>query len=163
MNVKDTRRYFVAFIETLQLLLQYFPRYSIYVNDIRKMLRSIDEPNAPLPPQKASVEIDFRARPVSSEESSDENGNTSHIHIMATQPEAAIRHAPSQNIRPRPGTNLMMGGATDPSLQVPDFAEVENTQFPDLDMLHYGMDFAADPTQDLLWDWAGALGPNVNL
>jgi hypothetical protein len=52
MSLNTAQRYLKISINTLSGSLQYFLGFSIYVGDIRNMLRSVTEPNAPLPRQK---------------------------------------------------------------------------------------------------------------
>jgi hypothetical protein len=152
MSSETARRYFVAFIKTLESLLPYFPRYAIYVKDIRNMLRSIDEPNAPLPAQKASAEVDFRARRVSSEENSDEgNAEIQSPSTRANNDSRIPSNIEASGIGASPGL-------VDPQLQMPLPMDSQYPLFSDLNAPQYDIQFNADSDQGLLWDWAGALG-----
>ncbi|KAH7402353.1 fungal-specific transcription factor domain-containing protein [Phaeosphaeria sp. MPI-PUGE-AT-0046c] len=162
MSPHTARRYFIAFIETLAKLLIHFPRFAIYVNDIRNMLRSIDEPNAPLPPQKASAEVDFRARLVSSEETSDEEAGAN----KAREQTSAIPHETPHTQTQSPhvqdiGTETMQ--LIDLSMQAAPPLEGDYGLGPYFGAPAYGFDTAYDPDQGLLWDWADALESGFNL
>jgi hypothetical protein len=155
MKAETARRYLVAFIATLQSLLHYFPRYSIYVQDIRNMLRSIDEPNVPLPAQKASNEVDFRARVMPSEENSDEDNLADGTAGTATSSRAnnlgSISQTSKISVGPLPGFVEM------PAI------EGQDQLFTDLDTSKYDMNLTMDLDQGLLWDWADALGSGFSI
>jgi hypothetical protein len=154
------RRYFVAFIETLAKLLVYFPRWVIFVNDIRNMLRSIDEPNAPLPAQKASTEVDFRARPVSSEETSDEEH--AGVQTQKTAPALPSGVAPVFDHRVSEiGTEA--SDIIDLSMQATMPMEQEFTFGTFLESPLYNFDSAEISDQGLLWDWADAMESGFNI
>lgn len=160
MSPATAQRYFTVFIEALARLLQVFPKFSIYVEDIRNMLQSITEPNAPLPRQKAAVEVDFRARPVPGGEKSDSDES-----ILPSAGEPRGAHAPmplpdpalSQNM---PSDSLMdLSIANNQNAQLP----VDNTDllWPYLGTVDYDSDLISDPSHGLLWDWADALGTSI--
>ncbi|KAH6870652.1 fungal-specific transcription factor domain-containing protein [Alternaria rosae] len=154
MKPETARRYLVAFIATLQSLLSYFPRYAIYVKDIRNMLRSIDEPNVPLPAQKASNEVDFRARIVPSEENSDEDNLVSEIAGSTSNLRDDTAHSTSQTAEVPVGP---LPELVETSLHTPSTLEEQDHLFADLETSQYNMDLAMDLDQGLLWDWADAL------
>jgi hypothetical protein len=160
MSPNTARRYFVAFIETLAKLLVYFPRFAIFVNDIRNMLRSIDEPNAPLPAQKASTEVDFRARPVSSEENSDEERTNYQAQDTAS---AVLR-----DVAPPIDQQILEIGTEasdmiDLSMQATMPVEEDYTLGAFLESPLYNFDSNEIPDQGLLWDWADALESGFNI
>lgn len=156
MSPAIAQQYFVDFIETLARLLKYFPRFSIYVEDIRNMLRSITEPNAPLPRQKAAVEVDFRARPVSGSELSDSDEYAG--------PTAAERNEVSA---PSAVPDLNQSAHTFSNPPVSDSRALQTTAddqlllWPYLGTADYGLNSISDPSHGLLWDWADALGPSI--
>lgn len=152
MGTETAHRYFTAFIQTLQSLLRYFPRFYIYVNDIRNMLRSIEEPNAPLPTQTASAEVDFRMRRIPSEPSSEDGGGTGEAAVASERNQAAVTSLsdPTQTNHP---TQAPMTIDTGPGFDWPDFATSDD-----------GTLFSAGHLeQDILWDWAGAIGSNFDM
>ncbi|OAK99591.1 hypothetical protein IQ06DRAFT_277747, partial [Phaeosphaeriaceae sp. SRC1lsM3a] len=167
MSPNTARRYFIAFIETLAKLLAYFPRFAIYVNDIRNMLRSIDEPDAPLPPQKAATEVDFRARPVSSEERSDEENAAIN---MASRTRAGLDQ--KQPTAPTATTTTTTTTTTTPNVQdigteTMELIDLSMQAAPptedDYDVASYfgppqfAFDATTESEQGLLWDWADAV------
>lgn len=161
MEPETARYYFTAFIKTLQALLRYFPRFYVYVNDIRNMLRSIEEPNAPLPPQIASTEVDFRMRRIPSEPSSEDESRTAEPAEVLQRKEAAIldsSNAP-QMLENTRNTNLNL------STQAPITIDSgQNFDWPDFGTPDDGNFFAAGHVeQDILWDWAGAIGANFDV
>ncbi|RYN34688.1 hypothetical protein AA0113_g9126 [Alternaria arborescens] len=160
MKAETARRYLVAFIATLQSLLSYFPRYAIYVKDIRNMLRSIDEPNAPLPAQKASNEVDFRARIVPSEENSDEDNLVSEIAGYTSNVRDNTAHSTSQTAEVPVGPLSELG---EMSLHTPSTLEGQDHLFADLETSQYNMELTMDLDQGLLWDWADALGSGFSI
>ncbi|KAJ4982743.1 mucin-desulfating sulfatase (n-acetylglucosamine-6-sulfatase) [Stagonosporopsis vannaccii] len=156
MSPATAQRYFADFIDTLSRLLKYFPRFSIYVEDIRNMLRSITEPNAPLPRQKAAVEVDFRARPITGSERSDSD--------ECTVPTAAERNGTSV-----PQANSDLNDKTH-IFSTPPVSDGQTFQtppdetlllWPYLGTVEYDLDPISDPNHGLLWDWADALGSSV--
>ncbi|CAN9305079.1 unnamed protein product [Alternaria alternata] len=160
MKAETARRYLVAFIATLQSLLSYFPRYAIYVKDIRNMLRSIDEPNVPLPAQKASNEVDFRARIVPSEENSDEDNLVSEIAGSTSNVRDDTAHSTSQTADVPVGS---LPELVEMSLHTPSTLEGQDHLFADLETSQYNMDLTMDLDQGLLWDWADALGSGFSI
>jgi hypothetical protein len=116
------------------------------------MLRSIDEPNAPLPAQKASAEVDFRARRVSSEENSDEDN-------AEIQPLSTLANNDSRIASNIEGSgSVASSGLIGPQLQMPLPMNAQYPLLSDLNAPQYDTQFIADLDQGLLWDWAGALG-----
>ncbi|CAG5156200.1 uncharacterized protein ALTATR162_LOCUS4036 [Alternaria atra] len=161
MKADTARRYFVAFIATLQSLLQYFPRYAIYVNDIRNMLRSIDEPNIPLPAQRASNEVDFRARVIpSSEENSDEDDvvNVTADSTLSTRDDTLRPVSPTSEVPVGP-----LPGFVEMPLHISRIVEGQDQFFADLNTPQYNIDPTMNLDQGLLWDWADALGSGFNI
>ncbi|KAF2821007.1 hypothetical protein CC86DRAFT_470803 [Ophiobolus disseminans] len=150
MSADTARQYFTVFIRTLAKLLQYFPKFAVFVNDIRNMMRSIEVPGAPLPAQKASTEVDFRARPISSEENSDE--------------ETAMAQVIQRSQHDNTSTNISVHVMPDEQLSAnlpsdSDYALETYFQYPD-----YGIEDPMEATnQDLLWDWTKALESGFSL
>ncbi|KAH7067374.1 fungal-specific transcription factor domain-containing protein [Paraphoma chrysanthemicola] len=149
------RGYFITFIETLSGLLEYFPRFAFFVQDIRNMLRSIEDPNAPLPAQKASTEVDFRARPVPSEENSEEEN------IGATRSHERGESGTASAQIPFAGNAAKPSGAQ--SLGSNTLVEDDFDLGPYLEMPEYGFGFMNDSDQGQLWDWADALGAGFGI
>jgi len=119
------------------------------------MLRSSDDPNAPLPPQKASTEVDFRARVVLSEENSDDDSTSCGQPPPVPFPDARVIER-SQNSGLGAGQHLDFSGLT-----LPTSLSVEN-QYPMFSEIGGGendMGFIMDLYNGLLWDRASALGP----
>ncbi|KAF3042273.1 hypothetical protein E8E11_007110 [Didymella keratinophila] len=154
MSPATAQRYFAVFIETLVRLLRYFPRFVIYVEDIRNMLRSIADPDAPLPRQKAAVEVDFRARPILGEERSDSDGSTAAAdRDRASPPPSAL------DLGQTMASNT--ADLTPPISQSVQRPDDDDTHFwPYLGTADYDLDLISDPSHGLLWDWADALGPS---
>ena len=162
MSSDTARRYFIVFIDTLAKLLQYFPRFAVYVKDIRNMLRSIDEPNAPLPAQKASTEVDFRARPVPSEENSDEDNATSQTHVATAAGGESTDQLMPRNVSPK-------------DLEAQTVIDIDESWFGSLPLEgeydlgsyfespEYSMNLRPGSDQGMLWDWADALGSGFSL
>lgn len=160
MATETAHRYFTAFIQTLQSLLRYFPRFYIYVNDIRNMLRSIEEPNAPLPAQTASAEVDFRMRRIPSEPSSEDGGGTGEAAVVSgsnatvsslSDPTQILQSTANANLNPL--TQAPMTIDSGPGFDWPDFATSDDGTFFSAGHLE----------QDILWDWAGAIGSNFDM
>lgn len=160
MSPTSAQHYFTVFIETLTRLLRCFPKFSIYVEDIRNMLQSITEPNAPLPRQKASVEVDFTARPVPGGERSDSD--------EGSPPSAAELDGARGPVYPPSVDQNKSGPAhasihptvlTDPNVALS--VDDGDIFWPYLGTTGYNTDVITDPSHDLLWDWAEALGPNI--
>lgn len=120
------------------------------------MLRSIDEPDAPLPPQKAEAEVDFRARLVSSEEGSDEEG----VGDRARGRTPAVQDV-DQSRGQAIGSETME--LIDLSMQAALPMEDDCGLGSYLGPPQFGFDAAMDPDQGLLWDWADALESGFNL
>lgn len=158
MSPTKAQHYFTIFVDTLARLLRYFPKFSIYVEDIRNMLRSIMEPNAPLPRQKAAVEVDFRARPVPGGERSD--GDDSEPPSVVRQNEPPKLGSPScvnSNNSIPPGALINPSLPADQGVGLP--VDSEDLFWPFLGTLDSSTDPISDPSHGLLWDWADALGP----
>lgn len=170
MSPNTARRYFIAFIETLAKLLTYFPRFAIYVNDIRNMLRSIEEPNAPLPPQKAATEVDFRARPVSSEERSDEENAAIN---MAGQTRAGSDQKQPTATMATTATTTTQPNVQDIGTETMELIDLSMQAAPsmedDYDVASYfgppqfAFDATTESEQGLLWDWADAVESGFTL
>lgn len=158
MSPTTAQRYFAIFIDTLTHLLEYFPKFRMYVEDIRNMLRSITEPDVPLPPQKAAVEVDFRARPSVVSERSDSDDC-----IRSTADEREGDPAPPVNSEPNQGTpSHVFFNPSISDIQTLGIPADEQLLFwPYLGTAGYDFDPMSDPSHGLLWDWADALGPSI--
>lgn len=123
------------------------------------MLRSIDDPNAPLPAQKASTEVDFRARPVPSEENSDEDDvmNRSQGFIPTTN--ETTHPVAIQGPDTRIGaSSSMMDLSPQDHMSLPEQWSSDSY----IGDSGYEVDFPSQFDQGLLWDWADALGTGFN-
>lgn len=158
MSPATAQRYFAVFIDTLARLLKYFPRFNIYVEDIRNMLRSITEPNAPLPRQKVAVEVDFRASPVPGGERSDSDEP---IPPLAAEQDGARAHSSEPDLDQSMSSHTLFNPSfsNKQSLQTP--TDDKTLLWPYLGTADYDLDLISDPSHGLLWDWADALGPSI--
>ncbi|KAJ8112763.1 hypothetical protein OPT61_g4946 [Boeremia exigua] len=148
------QQYFDVFINALVCLLKYFPKFQIYVEDIRNMLRSITHPNAPLPRQKADVEVDFRARPIPESERSDSGESTV---PPAAQQGTTFASPADPNLNQGISSHIFASPAVVDAQALQTRTEY---QWPYLGTDHYDLDLISDPSHSLLWDWAEALGPS---
>ncbi|KAJ8119128.1 hypothetical protein OPT61_g19 [Boeremia exigua] len=150
MSADIARPYFCAFIGILRKLLIYFPRYVVFVKDIQNMLRSIEDPQAPLPIQRASGEVDFRIRQVSSEENSDDGLHPKNLQCNAT----------NQNVESLPGTAQLYGPMDDDGFsgQALQSEPLLDSSWPSYVEDGYN---DADLDQSVLWNWAALLGSDL--
>ncbi|KAH7353139.1 fungal-specific transcription factor domain-containing protein [Pyrenochaeta sp. MPI-SDFR-AT-0127] len=161
MSPDIARGYFSVFIAVLTGLTRYFPKFAIYVDDIRNMLRSIDDPGAPLPRQKAPPDVDFRARPVPSDDSEEDESATIVKNTTLTSPASAFTSM-DRTLQPDTGITMVPAAMIDESMQThldPNVPPTEpDSLWPYLEATEYGLDGMIDPDQALLWNWADALG-----
>lgn len=182
MDTERARGYFNAFIETLRRFTQYFPRFNIYLEDIRNMLRSIDDPNAALPrqehPRDASGtvrEVNYTIRYVS-EENPEEIVADRPTHADLTgaatvvadarllhDTAADIDHQVSMGMSTATTMNIASEGILEHAFQSTDPMSLEGQDMlwpygdVNANSTDFFADFGLDPCQTVLWDWAGAL------
>ena len=147
MSLNTTQRYLTILIDTLSGLLRYFPRFSIYVEDIRSMLRSITKPNAPLPRQEAAVKVDFRTRPIPGLEQL--NSDESTLPLVNEKDKTPTSPSGMGMDKSVPGNALTSPNPLqDRSIDLP--LNYEDFFWPYLGTLGYDTDLISDPSHGLL-------------
>jgi hypothetical protein len=162
MSPSTAQSYFTVFIKTLACLLPYFPKFSIYVEDIRNMLGSITEPDAPLLRQKAAVEVDFRARPVPGGERSDSDESTKKTSPSAAEQDGVVARASTSGVLLDSSDTVRADTLMTGSLQINQGVNLpiddQELLWPYLGVAEYDTNPITNPSHGPLWDWADALG-----
>ncbi|KAI8943858.1 hypothetical protein NX059_001830 [Plenodomus lindquistii] len=146
--------YLETFVLVLSKLLSYFPRFKVYVNDIKNMLRSIRHPGVPMPRQVAAAEVDFRERLLSeTEQASDEEPLEQGVTRNQT---AAVD--PQGNHLPHivhPTINFTQHTALQQNL--PSQSYQNALSWPYFGPIGSSMNETEDATDGILWNWAEVL------
>ncbi|KAF2855366.1 hypothetical protein T440DRAFT_210279 [Plenodomus tracheiphilus IPT5] len=152
MSPQIAHSFFKTFITVLEKLLQYFPKFMVYVEDIKNMQKSIEHPNVPMPRQVAAADIDFRARPI-------------------PEPEEASEEDVSKGLRiPIPSSTMAsqgssLSGLVKTALHVHDQSGspqrdssaqtyLEGLSWPYFGPMGSTLGVEGDPMDGLLWNWA---------